>query len=216
MTELERIQALGFPDALAFQRHYRLIPDNIIGPQTRGALQVVEWYRDQLPRARWLEAAAEVPALASLMQAGVESAEGRSALARESNNLFGVKYRGVGAWREYRTNEWNPQTQRLEPVMAKFQVYSTIDACWEDRAALMRAARYRPAFTYKHDAWLWLAHIRRAGYATDPLYLETCLVRCAVWRVDELVGRPGDPARDARLRHLEEVVADVKRLVATA
>lgn len=86
-----------------------------------------------------------------------------------SNNLFGIK--GKGAKGSVTSNTWevyNGQTYRVD---ADFRAYSSVGDSWKDhKTFLLNGERYKPftevMFDYTKGAWA----LKRAGYATDPLY----------------------------------------------
>lgn len=118
----------------------------------------------------------ETGLLASLTiaQAVLESGDGKSDLATKYNNHFGVK--GVGD----KGSITLPTTEYIggkkQKVDADFRVYSSIEACFSDRTALLfngrksdGTLRYRHIFGMK-DFTQAARSIRAAGYATDPDY----------------------------------------------
>lgn len=114
-----------------------------------------------------------IPASFTIAQAALESGWGASRLAREANNLFGVK--ADRAWtgdtisiqtREYLDGQW-------VTVPALWRKYPDWLACINDRAAFFRKnKRYRLAMTGKRSGEDFARQIALAGYATDPRYAE--------------------------------------------
>lgn len=112
---------------------------------------------DQMRRYR-------IPASITLAQGICESGAGRSRLAREAHNHFGIK---VG------TNWRGPYM-----VMAddrpndRFRVYRTDDESYEDHSRfLQNNPRYRSLFSLKiTDYKGWAQGLKRCGYATNPNY----------------------------------------------
>lgn len=118
-----------------------------------------------------------IPALATVAQAIHESNWGQSTLAQKANNLFGVK--ATKSWkgdilvlptREYLNGQW-------VTVQASWRSYKTLSECLDDRMNFLRAnQRYKAALEYlKGDfasAIPFLTHIWKAGWATDPQYVQ--------------------------------------------
>lgn len=105
-------------------------------------------------------------------QAALESNWGKSQLAQESNNYFGVKNK---AGKKYFTKEFT-QSEWTE-INASFREYDSVYASVLDYADLLKNGTswdenlYQEviqASTYKEAAYA----LTKAGYATDPDYAE--------------------------------------------
>jgi LysM repeat protein len=113
-----------------------------------------------------------VPASVTLAQAILESNWGDSLLAREANNLFGIKGYGAGAGQAvYWMPAWEvvdgEDVESLEP----FRAYSSPEASFADHGMFFRQnSRYWPALYLAGDARAFAQAIADAGYATDPAY----------------------------------------------
>ncbi len=113
-----------------------------------------------------------VPASFTVAQAALESGWGRSLLARQGKNLFGVK--ADRAWtgetlamstREFLKGEW-------VQIQALWRRYTTWQDSLDDHGAFFRKnKRYAPCFTAK-DAIDFAQQVQACGYATDPAYAE--------------------------------------------
>lgn len=105
-------------------------------------------------------------------QAALESNWGNSSLARESNNLFGIK---GSSGKIYPTTEY--ENNEKKNVDAAFKEYRSVYASMEDYAVLLNEGTSWNAELYAEvinadnytDAAL---AIQEAGYATDPAYSE--------------------------------------------
>ena len=120
-----------------------------------------------------------IPASIKLAQAILESDAGRSTLAREANNHFGIKCGG----------DWNGPTYALtddetdakgNPVPSCFRVYRDARRSFVAHSEFLtdpsRASRYGPLFRIPptdYERWAW--GLQRAGYATNPKYAETLI-----------------------------------------
>lgn len=107
----------------------------------------------------------------SLAQAILESDWGRSDLAEESNNLYGIK--GGSGDPDYLTQEFNGEN--FITVEEPFRAYQNFEESMEDHALLLvNGTTYDSeiyhgvlyASNYKEAA----AALQNAGYATDPNY----------------------------------------------
>lgn len=105
----------------------------------------------------------------TIAQAILESGWGKSGLAKNSNNLFGIK--AGSSWkaakRLYPTKEF--LNGKWVTVQAFFREYSTFKGSIKDHNDLLLRPRYKKVISstnYKeacHEIW-------KAGYATDPNY----------------------------------------------
>ena len=114
-----------------------------------------------------------VPAQVILAQAALESGWGKSKLATEGNNFFGIKADGswTGATITKQTREVRNGKEVYEA--AKFRKYATPLESFEDHSKfLLKNKRYNKAFDFKEDPKAFAAEVARAGYATDPKYTE--------------------------------------------
>ncbi len=108
----------------------------------------------------------------TIAQAIHESDWGRSDLAREANNLFGVK--ADSSWTGETIEMLTEEVINGESVMvvAKWRKYKTIDSSIEDHGLFLfeneRYSEVLKAKDYREQAYL----IRLAGYATDPEYAD--------------------------------------------
>ncbi len=111
-----------------------------------------------------------VPASITIAQAALESAWGESGLARNGNNLFGIKADSL----------WRGQTLTLNTkefikgqwvvVPALWRKYPSWQASMEDHAAFLRRnPRYKACFLCT-TASAFAKALLQAGYATDPEY----------------------------------------------
>jgi flagellum-specific peptidoglycan hydrolase FlgJ len=120
-------------------------------------------------------------------QAALESAWGQSDLARQANNLFGIKTgkSWKGPWLEMQTLEYDSNG---EPYILrqKWRAYSSYEECIRDYLNIINT---KPWFASaveaakKHDAKGYLYGLlpgeNKPGWATDPRYAEK------VWRIYE-------------------------------
>lgn len=105
-----------------------------------------------------------IPASITLAQGICESGAGRSRLAREAHNHFGIKV-GINWTGPYIIMSDDRPDDR-------FRVYRTDDESYEDHSKFLRNnARYRTLFSLKETDYKGWAHgLKRCGYATNPNY----------------------------------------------
>jgi len=126
-----------------------------------------------------------IPASVTLAQGLLESAAGRSTLAREGNNHFGIKCH----------KEWKGETMLRDDDARDecFRVYNTPEESYDDHSRFLRRERYRPLFELDPtDYQGWARRLRECGYATDPNYaarLVTIIERYALYTFDTPGGR---------------------------
>ena len=105
-----------------------------------------------------------VPASITLAQGMLESGNGQSALARMSNNHFGIKcHNNWGGDRVYHDDDAKGEC---------FRKYPHPDQSYRDHSDFLRYRdRYKFLFDYKvTDYKAWAYGLKKAGYATDPAY----------------------------------------------
>lgn len=105
-----------------------------------------------------------IPASIILAQGLLESGAGRSKLARENNNHFGIKC--GSAWKGKKC--YHDDDAKGEC----FRAYKSAKDSYEDHSRfLTKGARYAFLFTYDiTDYKRWARGLKKAGYATDPSY----------------------------------------------
>ena len=112
-----------------------------------------------------------VPASITLAQGIIESASGRSTLAVEGNNHFGIKCH----------SSWKGKTMRADDDRRNecFRVYGSAEESFRDHSDFLRYQdRYKFLFELKiTDYKGWAYGLKQAGYATDPSYAAK-LIQC--------------------------------------
>lgn len=125
-----------------------------------------------------------IPASITLAQGLLESAAGRSRLASEGNNHFGIKCHG----------EWKGKTMLRDDDARDecFRVYDSAEESFADHSRFLQRARYRRLFTLDiTDYQGWAKGLRECGYATDPNYaarLVTIIERYSLYTYDSSDG----------------------------
>ncbi|MDE7379154.1 MAG: glucosaminidase domain-containing protein [Paraprevotella sp.] len=104
-----------------------------------------------------------IPASVTLAQALLESGAGKSRLAIQANNHFGIKCGG----------EWNgPYIRQDDDAKGeKFRVYRNVTESYEDHSRFLKRTRYASLFTLSiYDYKGWCHGLKKCGYATNPQY----------------------------------------------
>lgn len=105
-----------------------------------------------------------VPASITMAQGILESQSGKSRLAKEGNNHFGIKCH----------NDWHGEKILHDDNKAQecFRKYNNPEESFKDHSKFL-ANRKRYAFLFrlpKTDYEAWARGLKKAGYATDPSY----------------------------------------------
>jgi flagellar protein FlgJ len=169
------------------------------GTEPVGSMTNAEFIAASVAPAQQAQREYSVPASVTIAQAILESGWGRSGLASQSRNFFGIKcFNGspgpiaIGC-RDWSTYECLPT---CAPTTASFRVYASATDSFRDHAVFLTTnSRYRPAFSYTHDANAFLYHIWKAGYATSPTYYDNVT---AVMRQHNLYQYDGAPPVTSR------------------
>ncbi|MDR0546409.1 MAG: glucosaminidase domain-containing protein [Dysgonamonadaceae bacterium] len=114
----------------------------------------------------------KVPASIKLAQGILESKWGRSTLAAEHNNHFGIKAdsRWPGLRVRYLTKEEYKKGEFVQEYH-NFRKYNSVEESFEDHSLFLKQARYSALFLLDiHDITGWAYGLQRCGYATDSKY----------------------------------------------
>lgn len=109
-----------------------------------------------------------IPASITLAQGLLESNAGRSSLAREANNHFGIK---VGS-------TWTgPYVLRDDDAKnEKFRKYKSARESFIDHSKFLQGKRYQNLYSLgQTDYRGWARGLKAAGYATNPAYAEALI-----------------------------------------
>jgi flagellum-specific peptidoglycan hydrolase FlgJ len=125
--------------------------------------------------ARQAAATTGVPASVTVAQAILESDWGRSSLAQDANNYFGIKAMGTlgndgVVWLP--TSEYDDSGQLYQTTSA-FRAYKSLaDSVTDHDLLLEQAARYAPAMRVANDPRQFAQQLSLDGYSTDPAYAD--------------------------------------------
>lgn len=106
-----------------------------------------------------------IPASITLAQGLLESSAGRSRLAVEGNNHFGIKCH----------NEWKGETMLRDDDAPNecFRVYNNVADSYKDHSCFLKRDRYKSLFDLEvTDYQAWAKGLSQCGYATDPKYAD--------------------------------------------
>lgn len=109
-----------------------------------------------------------IPASITLAQAGIESAWGKSRLARKGNNFFGIKCHSWSGDTIYASDD------RPNECFRKYK--NAADSFKDHSEFLVKNSRYSDLFNLgKSDYVGWSKGLRAAGYATSPTYASALI-----------------------------------------
>ena len=120
-----------------------------------------------------------IPASITLAQGLLESGAGKSEMARQSNNHFGIKCH----------NSWKGETVTFfdDGMNSCFRKYDRVEDSYEDHSQfLVQGKRY--AFLFKldiKDYKGWAEGLQKAGYATDRTYAEKLIRVIETYNLNE-------------------------------
>lgn len=126
-----------------------------------------------------------IPASVTLAQGLLESAAGRSRLATQGNNHFGIKCH----------NTWSGDTMLRSDDRPNecFRVYDSAADSYGDHSRLLLGKRYASLFQLDPlDYAAWAKGLKKCGYATDPNYasrLIAIIERYSLYLYDTDAGR---------------------------
>lgn len=106
-----------------------------------------------------------IPASITLAQGILESGAGRSLLATQGNNHFGIKCH----------KDWEGEWMLRDDDKPNecFRVYESAEESYRDHAEFLQKSRYQPLYNLNvTDYKGWAKGLKRCGYATSPTYAE--------------------------------------------
>lgn len=111
-----------------------------------------------------------IPASITLAQGILESGAGKSALARNANNHFGIK--SYGGWSGPVYLAWDDESQK-----SRFRKYSSAKDSYNDHSLFLKKnGRYRGLFCNSvYDYRAWAIGLQKAGYATAGNYAKALI-----------------------------------------
>lgn len=124
-----------------------------------------------------------IPASITLAQGILESGAGKSGLARNANNHFGIK--SYGGWTGPCVYAWDD-----EPHKSSFRQYSSVEESYRDHSLFLRNnSRYSSLFEKSVlDYRGWANGLQRATYATSPTYARALIGYIEAYKLYALNG----------------------------
>jgi flagellum-specific peptidoglycan hydrolase FlgJ len=158
-----------------------------------------------VPAAQASQRKYDVPASVTIAQAILESSNpagwGKSHLALEANNYFGIKATHSAApdtYMEFQTHEY--LHNHIETIEAKFAKYANPAASFDAHARLLATApRYQPAMHVCHDPEAFCIQLQKCGYSTSPSYGVTLAKLINDYDLTQYDVPPEDPAQAAEV-----------------
>ncbi len=148
------------------------------------------------PAAQAAQKKWSVPASVTIAQAILESGWGKSALAQQANNFFGIKavaHAQADSYAEFKTSEFVDGRRTAE--MAKFARYASPTDCFAAHAVLLAlTSRYRPAMIVADDPSHFCAELQLCGYSTNPQYAASLRALIAEFDLTQYDLQPDGPA----------------------
>lgn len=146
-----------------------------------------------------------IPASITLAQGILESGAGKSGLAMNANNHFGIK--SYGGWTGKTYAAWDDEASK-----SHFRWYGSAAESYKDHSRfLVNNERYSFLFSKSvYDYRGWANGLQRAGYATSPTYAKALIGYIDTYRLYVLNGgvklRPGKKEVITRTITIEELV----------
>jgi len=141
-----------------------------------------------------------IPASITLAQGLLESGNGKSDLAVQANNHFGIKCAG----------DWTGKTilKNDDTENECFRVYKTPEDSYKDHSEFLKRKRYAALFQLdKNDYKSWAKGLKEAGYATNPKYPDLLIGLIERYQLNRF--DVGEKAREKMARE-NKVEAEIK------
>lgn len=146
-----------------------------------------------------------IPATIILAQGILESGAGTSGLTRATNNHFGIK--AGSKWNGRVHLAWDDETCK-----SRFRCYDSPAESFRDHARLLTTnSCYRPLFKINiYDYRGWAHGLKKAGYATSPIYAQALIGIIDLYKIYEVNGgaklKPGKTIVITRYKTVEKPV----------
>ncbi len=140
---------------------------NIYAPVSANSLEeekVIKFIQKYAPVAVKEMETYNIPASIKMAQALIESRAGRSKLAVNNNNHFGMKCFSRRCNKNHCTNATDDHHKDF------FRKFDSPAASWKEHSKLISQGRYKSLQNHKLDYKKWAVGLKKAGYATDKKY----------------------------------------------
>lgn len=141
-----------------------------------------------------------IPASITLAQGLLESGAGRSTLAREGNNHFGIKC--------HRDWEGKSMLRNDDAPNECFRVYDSPGDSFRDHSIFLGRKRYESLYELATtDYEGWAKGLKRCGYATDPNYADRLITIIETYGLSAY-DNPGDPRAEDTADYIHSILAN--------
>ncbi len=121
-----------------------------------------------------------IPASIKMAQALIESRAGRSKLAVNNNNHFGMKCFSRRCNKDHCTNATDDHHKDF------FRKFKSPAESWKEHSKLISQGRYKSLQDHKLDYKKWAVGLKKAGYATDKKYADKLINIIKKYQLDQL------------------------------
>lgn len=159
---------------------------NIYAPVSAKNLEekkVIEFIQQYAPIAVVEMETYNIPASIKMAQALIESRAGRSKLAVNNNNHFGMKCFSRRCNKDHCTNATDDHHKDF------FRKFKSASESWKEHSKLISQGRYASLQNHKKDYKKWAEGLKKAGYATDKKYaskLINIIEKYQLYQLDKL------------------------------
>ena len=136
-----------------------------MAPQTTKRKEQLAFIAAIAPAAQAGQQEWGVPASITMAQAILESGWGKTQLATEANNFFGIKAMGNDDYAQFNTTEF--ESGKAVRKLAKFAKYPSAVEGFDAHARLLATLpRYAPCMAAANDPLMFAIQLRACGYCT--------------------------------------------------
>lgn len=157
------------------------------------------FFAKTVPAAQYSQRSFGVPASITLAQAVLESGWGRSRLAVECNNYFGIKAAHNAApdtYEEFHTAEF--ENGKKVVVLADFLRFPSVALGFGAHGRLLALApRYRPAMALRNDPARFADALYTCGYSTNFFYSRSLIALVNEFDLTQYDREPEPPVQES-------------------
>lgn len=152
-----------------------------------------------------------IPASITLAQGILESGAGKSMLAVNANNHFGIK--AGSSWDGNIYLAWDDEINK-----SRFRKYATAEESFNDHARVLKGDRYCSLFAKSvYDYRAWAYGLQKAGYATSPNYAKALIGYIDAYKLYSINGgvklKPGKTITITKYITKEQPIFDTDCLI---
>lgn len=152
-----------------------------------------------------------IPASITLAQGILESGAGKSMLAVNANNHFGIK--AGSSWDGNVYLAWDDEINK-----SRFRKYATAEESFNDHARVLKGDRYSSLFAKSvYDYRAWAYGLQKAGYATSPNYAKALIGYIDAYKLYSINGgvklKPGKTITITKYITKEQPIFDADCLI---